>query len=246
MKRRSVAFVMAAAALAVCAAAAGAAELFVPVVAQVKGANGSYWNTEMWVTNLADAPGSFALTFLPAGRNNADRLLASGERTVLGPRETVHLKSVVPPGRSGALRIVTSDDIAVHCRVYNAQSRGSAGQMVPALSLDEMIAPGSRAVLVPLLRTGQFRTNLGLFNPGVNPVRVRVDVLDESGRRVGTASFGLDAGAQTQINDFLLQFKVSRADGFTAVITADGTFTAYATLVDRRSGAATFITPIVR
>ena len=34
------------------ASSAWAGELFVPVVAQVEGSDGSYWNTELWLANL--------------------------------------------------------------------------------------------------------------------------------------------------------------------------------------------------
>lgn len=223
-----------------------AGERFVPVVAQVKGANGSYWNTEIWVSNLSGSVGTYALTFLPAGRDNGQILMAEAVGEPIAAGETIHLKGVVPPGRAGALRVVASDGVIVRCRVYNARSRGSVGQMVPALSREEMIGPGSEGFLVPLVRSGQFRTNVGLFNPGENPIHVHVEVRDHTGKRIGAASYGLDPGSQTQINDFLLQFKVSRADGFQAVLSADDWFTAYATIVDTRSGASTFISPTVR
>lgn len=225
---------------------AGAGERFIPVVAQVQGANGSYWNTEIWLTNLSQSPGSYAMTFLPAGQNNADLLLRGNEAHSIGPRETVHLKAVVPPGKTGALKIVTSDGVLVRCRVFNAHSHGSVGQLVPALTREQMIETGSRGILTPLVRNGQFRTNVGFFNPSENPVRIRVEIWTDTGKLAGAASYGLDPGSQVQINDFLLQFKINRADGFQAVVTADGPCTAYATLVDRRSGAATFISPAVR
>ena len=226
--------------------AAFAGERFVPIVAQIQGANGSYWNTEIWLTNVSESPASYAMTFLPAGQNNADLLLRGNDSHSIGPRETVDLKAIVPPGKTGALKIVTSDGVLIRCRVFNTHGHGSVGQLVPALTRDQMIGPGSRGILTPLVRNGQFRTNIGFFNPSENPVQIRVEIWTDQGKLAGTASYALDPGSQVQINDFLLQFKINRADGFHVVVTADGPCAAYATLVDRRSGTATFISPAVR
>ncbi len=223
-----------------------AAERFVPVVAQVQGANGSYWNTEVWLTNVGESPASYSMTFLPAGQNNADLLLRGNDSHTIAPRETVDIKAIVPPGKTGALKIVAGDSVLIRCRVFNMHAHGSVGQLVPALTRDQMISPGSRGILTPLVRNGQFRTNAGFFNPSENPVHIHVEIWSNAGKLAGAASYTLDPGSQVQINDFLLQFKMSRADGFHAVVTADGPCAAYATLVDRRSGAATFVSAAVR
>lgn len=228
------------------AATAMAGERFIPVVAQVKGAEGAYWNTELWVSNVSDAVGSYALTFLPAGTDNTRLLAEDAPATSIGPGETVHLRDVVPPGSSGALRFVATEGVVVRCRVYNARGQSSVGQMVPSLDRSGMVPPGTDGVLVPLLRSSQFRTNIGFFNPGENTIRVHAVLFDEQGRRVGAASYGVEPGSQVQINDFLLSHRVSRANGYQVLLTANDTFAAYATIVDSRTGAAVFILPVLR
>lgn len=233
-----------AAALTAAVPPAAASERFVPVVAQVPGADGSYWNTELWVTNLSGGVGTYAITFLPSGEDNTRALVRGGEPVSLGAGETVHVKDVVPPGKAGALRVVASEGVVVTCRLFNAHGRGSVGQIVPALTLDQMIAPGTRAYLVPLVRSAQFRTNVGLFNPGGNPIKVHAQVLDEHGQEVGRAEYSLGPGTQTQINDYLLTFKVTQADGYQVVLTSEGRFAAYASMVDARTGAPTLLLPV--
>lgn len=229
--------------LATCAVAA-AGERFVPVVAQVKGMDDSYWNTELWVTNLSAGTGTYAITFLPAGQDNTRALLTAAPATSLGPGETVHVRDVVPPGETGALRVVTTDGVVVTCRLYNARSRGSVGQIIPALAAGEMVAAGQRAFLVPLLRSSQFRTNLGLFNPTQNPIKVQVTLLNGRGREVGRAEYAVEPGSQVQVNDVLLAFRVNQADGFQAMLVGDGRFAAYASIVDTRSNAPTTLMPV--
>ncbi len=230
--------------LVLAAGPAVAGEYFVPAVAQLKGADGAYWNTELWVVNTGESEGSYALTFLPSRRNNARLLLEEGAVHTLGPHRAVHLNDVVPVGGVGALRVVTSPDVLVQCRLFNASRSGSLGQMVPALTTAEMIQPGERAMLFPLVRSPRFRTNVGFFNPNPNAIEVVATILDPEGRRVSRVTYRLEPGEQAQVNDVLLAFKVERSEGHQMVVEAEGAFAAYASLVDNRSGAPTLVQPI--
>ena len=163
----------------------------------------------------------------------------------IGAGKTVHLQDVVPPGRTGALRIVASDGVSVTCRLYNARGQGSVGQVVPALDRDEMVPEGARAHLSPLLRSSQHRTNVGLFTAAVRPVEVIATLLDAEGAEVGRTTYTLQPGSNLQVNDFLLGFQVDRADGHRLVLTGDGPFTAYASIVDARTGAPTFLSAVI-
>ncbi len=226
------------------AASAAAGEYFVPAVAQVKGADGAYWNTELWVVNTGNSVGSYAVTFLPARRDNARLLLGEGGARAIGPHRTVHLRDAVPAGEIGALRIVTTPDVLVTCRVFNASHVGSLGQIVPALTVDDMIQAGERAVLFPLVRSARFRTNVGFFNPNPNAIAVVATVIDDEGRRVARTTYRVEPGAQVQMNDVLLSFGVRSADGYQMVVEAEGAFAAYASLVDNRIGAPTLVQPV--
>ncbi len=238
-------------ALAVLVAAGGAAsapatELFIPVVAQAGGSDGSYWNTELWIANLSGGRATYALTFLPSGTDNTPYLMMPPEERELEAGETVHLNGVVPPGNVGALRVVTSSDgVVVRCRLYNARGRATSGQLIPALRVDEMVPPGTPAVLVPILRKGRYRTNLGFFNPGLRPVTVKLEVQDEKGETVTTVAYTVEPGSHMQVNDILLTLKIRRAEAWRVVFTSDGTVAGYASFVDSRSGSATFVTPAI-
>jgi len=228
------------------ASVAGAGEGFIPVVAQSRGAGGSFWNTELWIANPTARKGSYGVVFLPAGHDNSRLLSAEPQIHEIAAGATVHLKDVVPPDSIGALRVVTSRGLVVRCRVFNTRGRGSAGQVVPLLTVDRMIQPGDTGVLVPLLRGGQFRTNLGVFNPSPNPVAVRIEVRNQAGETVGETSYNVEAGSQLQLNDVLLGFRLSSCGGCQALVTASGPVATYAAVVDNRSGSATFILPAIR
>jgi hypothetical protein len=228
------------------AATASAEVRYVPVVAQIQGADGSYWNTELWVANLSSAAGTYALTFLPSDSDNTDALLDTPATESLAPGQTVYLKDVVPPRSRGALRVVCSDGVTVACRLYNAQGRGSVGVMVPALTSDELVPPGLSGTLVPLLRSPRARTNVGLLNPSTDPIEVRAVVRDPSGAQVATVTYALQPGSHTQINDVLLGFDIVRSEGHQMALEGSGRFAAYASVVDSHTGSPTLVLPVVR
>ena len=228
------------------AATGVAGEGFIPVVAQNRGAGGSFWNTELWISNPTTRKGSYAIVFLPSGHDNTRLLTMDPETIDIAAGATVHLKSVVPPDSMGALRVVTTEGLVVRCRVFNTRGRGSAGQIVPILTLRQMIQPVERGVLVPLVRGGQLRTNLGVFNPSTHAVAVQIEIRDAEGETVGGASYNVEAGSQLQLNDVLLGFRLNRCDRCLGIVTANGPVAAYAAVVDNRSGAATFVQPAIR
>jgi hypothetical protein len=226
-------------------ASAGAVERFIPVVAQTPGSGGVYWNTELWITNLGETAGAYGLVFLPAGADNSERLLRQAAPTEIAAGETHYLADVVPPDSTGALRIIASDEVVVQCYLFSVQGQGSNGQMVPALLIEEMIPVGSLGELVPLLRSSQLRTNVGFFNPASKVLKIQAVVHDPAGKVVGRSDYSLEPGSQTQVNDFLLGFKVLRSDGHRLALTGDGPFAAYASIVDARTGSPAYVMPEV-
>jgi hypothetical protein len=222
---------------------ASAVERFIPVVAQTPGSGGAYWSTELWVTNLSPHTGTYGLVFLPTGVDNSERLLRQAEPVEIAPGATHYLDDVVPPDSTGALRVLASEGVVVQCHLYSVQGQGSQGQMVPALRRDEMIPVGSWGELVPLLRSSQYRTNVGLFNPASRLLKVRAVLVNPEGKDVGRAEYSLEPGSQTQLNDFLLGFKVVHSDGHRVRLSGDGPFTAYASIVDARTGSPAYVSP---
>lgn len=220
-----------------------AADRFIPVVAQTPGSGGVYWNTELWVSNLGDSAGSYGLVFLPAGSDNSELLLLQAEPIEIAAGATHYLDDVVPPESIGALRIVTSGEIVVQCHLFSAQGQGSQGQMVPALAVEEMIPVGSSGELLPLLRSSQYRSNVGLFNPETRVLKVRAVLFDPAGNVVGGSDYSLEPGSQIQINDYLLGFKVLRSDGHRLTLSGDGPLAAYASIVDARTGSPAYVRP---
>ncbi len=231
---------VAALALMVAVMAAGE-EVFVPMVAQKQGQDGSWWNTEIWVTNTTVTSGGYAVVFLPAGQANLEGLRADPALEDLAPGVTVYRNDVVPQGGVGTLRIIKTPGVLVFARVFNAAGKGSFGEGLPGLARSAAIRPGDIAFLMGLRRTPQFRTNVGLFNPSQEDGVVRIRIVSQKGDVEGEQPYRLPPGAFLQINDVLHAFGVTRAEHLHAEVTGTVPFFALASVVDARSGAPTLI-----
>jgi hypothetical protein len=221
-----------------------AEELFVPMVAQKQGLEGSWWNTEVWITNTTSTTGSYAVVFLPAGQANPEGLREEPIGEDLPPGATVYRDDLVPQGGSGALRLVTSPGVVVFGRVFNSAGRGSVGEAKLALPKSAALRPGEVGHLIGLRRTPQFRTNLGFFNPSPDAGTVHVRLLGPGGEELGEASYKVAPGESIQLDDALHGFEVNRGENLRAEVSGTVPLFAFASVVDSRSGAPTLVPPL--
>ncbi len=222
-------------------AAVGAEEFFVPMVGQKQGMDGTWWNTEVWISNPGSSTGGYAAIFLPGGQPNLEGLRADPALEDLPPGATVYRNNLVPEGGVGVLRFITTPGVVIFARVFNAAGRGSFGQGIPALPKAAATRPGEIAQLVGLRRTAQFRTNIALFNPSQEHGVVRVRLLTQRGEAVADESYRLSAGGYVQLDDALHALGVPRGEHLRAEVTGTVPFFAFASVIDARSGAPTLV-----
>jgi len=230
--------------LAAAAPAALAEEVFVPAAMQRQGANGQWWNTEVWLSNTSGASGGYAVVFLPAGGGgNLESLELEPALAEIAPRATVFRNDLVPEGQSGALRLVVTPGVLVYSRVANAAGKASSALGMPAFPRAAAIRPGETANLVGLRRTPQHRTTIGLLNPSRDAGAVTVRLVSQKGETVHEVSYQLPAGAALELDEVLHAFGVVRGEHMRAELTGTVPFFAYASVVDARSGAPTLVLP---
>lgn len=232
------------AALLVAPFGAVADEYFIVGVAQRQGLEGSWWSTELWVTNTTASTGGYAVVFLPEGQSNLDALRLEPTLEDIPPGATVARKDVVPEGGLGTLRLITTPGVMAYCRVFNAAGRGSFGLGVPPLTRAAATKPGEIAHLVGLRRSPQFRTNVGMFNVSSDHGAVRIRLVNERGEVVGEQPFRLAPGAYVQLTDVLHAFGQQRAENVRAEVSGTVPFIAFAAVIDSRSGAPTLVQPL--
>jgi hypothetical protein len=225
------------------AAAAASEEFFIPGVAQRQGQDGAWWNTEVWVTNTSSSTGGYAAVFLPSGQGNLEGLQVEPPLEDLPPGATAYRADLVPQGGVGVLRVVCTPGVFAYARVFNAAGRGSFGQGMPALSRSGATRPGEISHLIGLRRTPQFRTNVGVFNPGTENGVVRLRLLSARGEVLGEQPYRLAPGGYLQIDDALHAFQVTRGEHLRAELTGSVPFLAFAAVIDARSGAPTLVLP---
>ncbi len=231
-------------ALALLAPAATADELFIPVVAQRQGADGGWWNTEVWISNTSAATGGYAVVFLPAtGGSNLEKLDLEPALEEIPPRSTVFRNDLVPEGQSGALRLLVSPGVVAYSRIANAAGKSSWAQGMPAFPRAAAIRPAEQVYLIGLRRTPQYRTALDLLNPGREAGAVTVRLISQRGEPVYDTTYQLPPGAVLQLDEILHSFGVVRGEHMRAELNGTVPFFAFASVVDARSGAPTLILP---
>jgi hypothetical protein len=220
-------------------------ELFVPRVAERQDQDGAWWSTEVWVSNTTASTAGYAAVFLSGDKaTNLDELQSDPPLEDIPPGATIHRTDLVPQGGSGALRVIVTPGVLVFSRTSSAAGHGSSAQGMRAMPRSSAVRPGEVAYLVALRRTPQFRTNLGLLNPGLEGGTVTVRLISQRGEAVSEQNYRLGPGAVVQLDDALHSFGVVRGEHLRAELSGTVPFFAYATVIDTRSGAPTLVLPM--
>ena len=221
-------------------------------VANVAGAQGSDWHSDLFLHNAALANAAVELYLSPA-----DGTVGDPETVTVGPDQTLALEDVVASlfGVSGSGAIfwrVTSGDpdrLLVAANTYNrVDAVQRYGQQIPGVRWSDAVHAGSH-VLVPAL-AGRYRANLG-FASGADCTVVAVRGFDRSGALVAERTLAVQPWSWVQLNslfehvfpnllpdpantpvgDSLHRFEVNGVDGpvvgYTSVIdnaTNDGSY----------------------
>jgi len=225
----------------------GDSTLLLPSSARVWGVGGTFYSTDLTVSNTGSTPTTFVLKFLGHdvdGRSGPEtsHALAAGESItfsdVLG--SVFDLQSGF-----GAIRITSpSDSLRVLSQTSTPGFGGTFGQSVPAAREEDLIT-GSNLTrearsIVAVREDASFRTNLILANATANPLEVEVLILGEAGyvngRPLASKVFTLPPLGMTQV------FRVARALGLTtdvpgarlvlSALSSGGRFAAYASVID--------------
>ncbi len=222
----------------------------VPAIAHNAGIGGTQWRTDITAVNRSAATVTVVATYYSAA--------APITRTVsLQPGATVEWANVaesllgIPPGTEsqGILHLAADAPLAITSRTFNQSTTGTYGQYLPALTENDAILAGERAVVPHLKRGAGFRTNLGLVNLGEATAVAGISLHDGQGRQVGsTRTAGLEAGRWLQLSDvfgFCGAGDQPIAYAVLTVETGGGKVWAYASVVDNGTGDPTMI-PVLR
>jgi uncharacterized repeat protein (TIGR01451 family) len=236
--------------------------LVIPSVGHLDGIN-SKWQSDIRVTNTALTSAKYQLTFTPddpAKGVKQTTITADPGATVALDDIVRNWYGVGSLGESanGVLQIAPLDNFGrpatidvsksttvASSRTYNVTSSGTLGQFIPAIPFASFIGkaadstkPATILGLQQIAESLAYRTNVGVVEAAGNPANVLLTVFDGNGKKLLDFPLALKANEQRQLNSFLAQNKISIADGRieAKVVSGDGKITAYASVVDNRTG----------
>lgn len=183
----------------------------VPAVANLPGAAGTFWQSDVVIHNIGDSATSVRLLLFPEIRGGEPTFDAVTSEPIQVPAlGQITISNVVQsefgmPNKKGALSVISEDGspVVVASRTYTfGQDGGSFGQeIVGNLVSDTAWAAGAR-------HDSSYRTNLGIYLPSApaegETTIFTVTIRDPDGEQVssGGMSFGYAGLQQRPLSDF--------------------------------------------
>jgi hypothetical protein len=231
-------------------AAAVGEELYIPVAAHSSGVGDTEWRSDLEVKARGTDPATFTIELLQQDQDNTTPLLAT---YMVGAGQSLRfedlLETVFDYTGNAALRITpTSGRLLANSRTYNDDPDGTYGQYIPAFPVSAALAEGVSGALIHLssssLPASGYRANVGLLNVTATNISLELDLYTANGDLLGTVAVTLLPYELRQMTDIYRQVTDDNvADGYVLIrlLTPDGHYFAYASVVDNRSGDAIFI-----
>lgn len=239
--RLALAFILAS---SFCTSSPAAAEKFIPAAAHLPGGNATFFRTDVRIVNLASAPASFELTWLPSNDTPRKELLTiSGRASVQIDDIVLSLFDVAAGG--GMIGISSSADFVATSRTYTTSGDpacpGTFGQFIPAVEATAAVRRGivANVQLSATAGTGS-RTNAGFANPGSEAIDVTVRLRDGGGASRGVTTVTVPPLALTQIA-LATSFPEATGDNLFLEVEASAPVIAYASVVDNVSGDPIYV-----
>lgn len=232
--------------------AAAPFDRLVPAAAHAPGQAGTFFQTDLDLSNPGPAAVDATLVYLPRNQDNG-----ALSRTAVVPvagESTVHLVDVLgvtfgEASAAGAILVRSASPLVVRSRTYNRGTldgrEATWGQSFDGVAPGAAFGPGRTAQVAGLRGDGLYRSNLGLASFAATPHDVTVTLRSDSGEQLAQRVFTLAPWMPTQVNDVFAGFGIT-SDGkpVRAEITATDSgarFLAYGSVIDGATGDPTTI-----
>ncbi len=239
--------------VAAAAAAVPPTDGVVAGVADIRGAAGSDWHTDLYLHNASASPVDVRLFFSPSGGGVGTPVDVTVDANATDTLADVVSGTFGATGSGAVLWRVTSGDphaLLVSANTYNRLDEvGIYGQQVPGVRWSTA-APAGTPVVVPAV-AGAFRTNLGFAVDG-DCTEVVVRGFDRSGALQAERTIAVDPLSWTQLNRvFRREFPglvanpdaVATADSLHRfeVVGVDGRVVAYTSVIDNATNDGAYM-----
>jgi hypothetical protein len=143
---------------------------------------------------------------------------------------------------AGVLVFSASDEIAAAARTYTLHRNGQPGQSIRPVITTDHVKPGESAYLLFFAESSSYTCNLALVNPDQRPNLIKVALAGTNAR----ATIRVPARSALQKNRIARLLGAGKVDNGVLIVTGARPFTTYMSLIDRRTGDPSTITPVVR
>lgn len=215
-------------------------EYWVPAAAHAQGNHGSQWRTDLCLFNPGQATANVRVDFHDGGTiRTLSRSLAAGSSELL--QEVIGMYNV---SGSGALEILTDEEIHVTSRTFNQGSSGTFGQYLGGVDPAFGLRNQESAALPQLREDSAFRTNIGILNTSDSSATVKVELFDGTGALLRTVNRTLSPGILKQLNQPFSELagqndlEIGRA---VVTVTSGSGVLAYASVIDNSTQDPTTI-----
>jgi hypothetical protein len=206
------------------------------------------WRSDVQVFNAGLASVSATVAFFPTGASVAEKTAT----VEIGPGRIRTLSNIVvslfgESNTGGAVQITTASDseLVVTGRTYDQREEGSYGQFMAAVTEDDAIGLGDRAVQVlQMEQSSNIRSNLGIVEVTGKSVRVEISAYPAESRVTPRVEITLGPNEFRQYNAVLRTLNAGttyNARIALRVIGGDGKIVAYGSAVDNLTQDPTYI-----
>lgn len=220
-------------------APSAAEKVFVPVVEPVA-ADGSALSTEMWISNYDIVERAYTAKFLRAESNGTER--AGSARSLVPADRAVLLDRLAPAGATGLVEIEV-DSVPEFLVDAWVRSTGRDGAdhyaALPVIKQGNQVAAGATARLLRLERNSYATFDLAVANFGAQPASCRAEFFGNDGSSAGATTLIVEAqslGRARDIHNLVGGVKFAH-------VSCDQAFYPFASIVDRDTNIADFVTP---
>jgi len=188
---------------------------FIPAAAYAAGAEGSFYETDVDLSNAGSTGTEYRFAWLPRGGSNGDPV--QSELFTLGAGKSVRYSNVLAevfdlePDAFGALTIESSSqDLLAVARIANTPQEkraGSFGQFMPAIAIGDFIPRGERRRLLFATENADMRFNVGCISASETATRVNFELFSADGTLLGTESVILMPWSNDQLNRIFDEYR---------------------------------------
>jgi PKD repeat protein len=226
------------------------AQQWIDGVGAVPGAGGTFFRSNLSITNRNASPAEVAIDYVPRGSG----VPAATQSITIGAESTRFFQDAVTelfPAVGGAgtfiVRTSAATPVVAWARTFNDRDlSGTLGQFIPAFGTEDLIG-AQGAILQGLSESGGFRTNLGIVNVSTGAAALTAEVWSRDGVKIGEKTYHVGAGQAAFIGRVMLDV-TGRQDISDAYLrlkaSASNALYAWASYVDNRSTDQTFVRPL--